>query len=102
MLRRTFVAGAGAVALAPSAGAQLKTKMKIGIDLFSVRSSGFTPFEYLDYSAKHGANVVHFSEIRFIGNLEPDNLRKVRAHAESKGIELELGMRSICPTSKAF
>jgi sugar phosphate isomerase/epimerase len=29
-------------------------------------------------------------------------LRKVRAHAEKHGIELEIGMRSICPTSKAF
>lgn len=99
MLRRTFVAGATVAALAQP---QSRPKMKIGIDLFSIRSSGYGPFEYLDYSAKHGANVVHFSEIRFIRNLEPDNLRKVRAHAEKLGIELELGMRSICPTSKSF
>ena len=97
MLRRTFVAGSGVAALA-----QPRPKAKIGIDLFSIRSSGYSPFEFLDYSARQGANVVHFSEIRFIGNLEPDNLRKVRAHAEKLGIELELGMRSICPTSKAF
>jgi sugar phosphate isomerase/epimerase len=45
---------------------------------------------------------VHFSEIRFIVSLDPENLRKVRAHAEKLGIALELGMRSICPTSKAF
>src|SRR6187200_1340634 len=104
MLRRTFVAGSGVGALTQSIVAQTlaKPKMKIGVDLFSVRSSGFSPFEYLDYAAKLGAHVVHFSEIRFIGNLEPDNLRKVRAHAENLGIELELGMRSICPTSKAF
>ena len=102
MLRRTFVAGTGGAALAQTAGAQPRPKAKLGIDLFSIRSSGYTPFEYLDYSAKQGANVVHFSEIRFIGNLEPDNLRKVRAHAEKLGIELELGMRSICPSSKAF
>ena len=82
--------------------ARPRPKAKIGIDLFSIRSSGYSPFEFLDYSAQQGANVVHFSEIRFIGNLEPDNLRKVRAHAEKLGIELELGMRSICPTSKAF
>jgi 3-oxoisoapionate decarboxylase len=103
MLRRTFVAGAGVAAMTQSvAQAQAKPKMKIGVDLFSIRSSGYSPFEHLDYAAKLGANVVHFSEIRFIGSLEPDNLRKVRAHAEKLGIELELGMRSICPTSKAF
>ena len=102
MLRRTFVAGAGVTSLAQSVAAQARPKAKLGIDLFSVRSSNYTPFEYLDYSARHGGNLVHFSEIRFIGNLEPDNLRKVRAHAEKLGIELELGMRSICPSSKSF
>ena len=59
-------------------------------------------FQYLDYCAAQKARVVHSSEIRFIGNLEPDNLRKVRAYAEQKGIEVEIGMKSICPTSKMF
>ena len=108
MRRRSFVAGATATALvetvasAQSPSQSTKGKRKIGIDLFSVRSSGYTPLEYLDYAARLGANLVHFSEIRFIGSLDPDNLRRVRAHAAKLGIELELGMRSICPTSKAF
>lgn len=76
--------------------------MRLGIDLFSIRSQGWDAFRYLDFCAKWKAKVVHFSEIRFIGSLEPGHLRKVRAHAEKYGIELELGMRSICPTSKAF
>jgi len=76
--------------------------VKLGIDLFSIRSSGWTPFQYLDYCAAQKARVVHFSEIRFIGNLQPDNLAKVRAYAEQKGIEVEIGMKSVCPTSKMF
>ena len=76
--------------------------VKPGIDLFSIRSQNWTPFQYLDYCAVHGAKVVHFSEVRFIGNLEPDNLRKVRQHAEGLGIDVEIGMKSICPTSKMF
>jgi len=75
---------------------------KFGIDLFSLRSQGWSPFEYLDYCAKWKAKVVHFSEIRFLGGLEEEHLKKVRAHAERLGIELEIGMRSICPTSSAF
>jgi len=86
--------------MAQSALAQ--TPVKLGIDLFSIRSSGWTPIEYLDYCAKWNAKVVHFSEIRFLGNLEEANLRRVRAHAEKLGIGLEIGMRSICPSSKAF
>ena len=76
--------------------------MKLGIDLLSIRSQGWSPFEYLDYCARWKARVVHFSEIRFLGGLEPDHLKKVRAHAERLGIELEIGMRSICPGSKYF
>jgi len=76
--------------------------VKLGIDLFSLRSQGWSPFEHLDYCAKLGARVVHFSEIRFLGSLEPAHLKKVREHAQRLGIELEIGMRSICPSSKAF
>jgi sugar phosphate isomerase/epimerase len=98
MTRRDLIALAGVAPLA----AQSPAPVKLGIDLFSIRSQGWTPFQYLDYCSQQGAKVVHFSEIRFIGNLQPDNLRKVRAYAESKGIEVEIGMKSICPTSKMF
>lgn len=76
--------------------------VRLGIDLFSVRSQGWTPFEHLDYAARFGAKVVHFSEIRFLGGLEDENVKKVAAHAKKLGIELEIGMRSICPTSNLF
>lgn len=80
----------------------MKPNVKFGVDLFSIRNAGFTPFEYLDYCAGLGAEVVHFSEIRFLGGLEHEHLKKVRAHAEKKGIALEIGMLSICETSKRF
>ena len=98
MTRRDVIALAGAAPLA----AQQAAPVKLGIDLFSIRSQGWTPFQYLDYCATQGAKVVHFSEVRFIGNLEPENLRKVRAYAAEKNIEVEIGMKSICPTSKMF
>lgn len=76
--------------------------VKFGIDLFSIRSQGWSPFEYLDYSAKWKAKTVHFSEVRFMGSLEEAHARKVGEHARRLGIELEIGMRSICPSSKMF
>src|SRR5260370_13158846 len=98
MDRRKFLTTT-ALAATPLAAAQ---PVRFGIDLFSIRSQGWTPFQYLDYCARWKAKVVHFSEIRFIGSLEEANLRAVRAHAEKLGIEIEIGMRSICPTSKMF
>ena len=100
MNRREFVAlGAAApLAAAPTSG----LKPKLGIDLFSLRTQKWTPIQYLDYCAERHVQVVHFSEIRFIGSLEPENLRQVREHAGKLGIEVEIGMRSICPTSTMF
>jgi sugar phosphate isomerase/epimerase len=96
--RRLFLGTAAAIAVA----AETPTPVKLGIDLFSIRDLNWTAFQYLDYCAAQKVQVVHFSEVRFIGGLDPANLRKVREYAKPLGIELELGMRSVCPTSKMF
>ncbi|MGH9719741.1 MAG: sugar phosphate isomerase/epimerase family protein [Bryobacteraceae bacterium] len=100
MRRRHFLATASAAAAA--AAPQAAAPVRFGIDLFSIRSQGWSPFQYLDYCAKWNAKVVHFSEIRFLGGLDEAHLKKVRDHASRLGVSLELGMRSICPSSKAF
>lgn len=97
MNRRTF--NATPMLATPLAAAP---DVQLGIDLFSVRSQGWTAFEHLDYAARFGARVVHFSEIRFLGSLEDEHVKKVAAHAQKLGITLEIGMRSICPTSTSF
>ncbi len=108
MERRTFLkraASAGVfAALAPRAalGAQAAPPVRFGVDMYSVNRQGWTSFQMLDWAAKWEVKVVHFSEIGFIGGLEAENLRRVRAHADTLGIDLEIGMRSICPTSAMF
>jgi sugar phosphate isomerase/epimerase len=101
MRRRTFCAAAAA-SLGQVQAMQSKPALRLGIDLFSLRNQGWTPFEYLDYCARQKVQVVHFSEIRFLGSLEEAHLRKVREHAARLAIQVEIGMRSICPTSSAF
>jgi sugar phosphate isomerase/epimerase len=102
MRRRTFLAAAAALGLPLGRAHAAGGKVKFGLDLFSVRSQGWTPFQHLDFCAKWGIEVVHFSEVRFLGNLEEENLKKVRAYAGRLGIAVEIGMLSICPTSKLF
>jgi hypothetical protein len=75
--RREFLATAGAASLGGIVPTS-NTKTKLGIDLFSLRSQTWTPLEALDYCAARKVQLVHFSEIRFIGNLLPENLRAVR------------------------
>lgn len=99
MLRREFLsllpAGAAYAFAATNA-------IKPGVDLFSLRSQGWDAHQYLDYCAKFGAKVVHFSEIRFLGSLDDAHVKSVGEHAQRLGIELEIGMRSICPGSNYF
>ena len=76
--------------------------MRLGLDVYSLRSQGWTPFECLDFCAERSLSVVHFSELRFLGGLDRGHLRKVREHAAELGIDLEIGMRSICPSSTIF
>ena len=76
--------------------------VRLGLDMFSLRSQGWSPFEQLDFASRHGVRVAHYSEVRLLGGLDPDHLRRVRAHADARGIALELGMLSICPGSIIF
>src|ERR1700677_461517 len=67
LTRRELLALSAAAPLA--AMALPDPAVKPGIDIFSLRSQNWTPFQNLDYCAAHGAKVVHFSEVRFIGSL---------------------------------
>lgn len=103
--RREFLKtlGAAAVALGSPVAAQTPASpVRFGIDMFSVGAQNWTPFQQLDFVARSQAKVIHFSEIRFLGSLEPDHLRQVRTRADELGLDVEVGMRSICPTSTSF
>jgi sugar phosphate isomerase/epimerase len=110
--RRTFLKAAGAaavaVALPDARGAQPGPPARLGLDMYSVGQQNWTPFQQLDFAAKWNVKMVHFSEIRFLGSpdwrvaLDPQNLRRIRARADELNIDLEIGMRSICPTSSLF
>ena len=105
--RRSFLKTAGAAAMALGAHALpsfagATTPVRFGVDMFSLNAQNWTPFQQLDFAAKWNVKVVHFSEIRFLGTLDPENLRRVRARADELKIDLEIGMRSICPSSTMF
>ena len=78
------------------------TTARLGLDTYSLRSQNWTPFEQLDFCASHGVQVAHFSEPRLIGSLERRHLEAVRAHADARGVALEIGMLSFCPSSGIF
>lgn len=81
--------------------AQMPAK-RLGLDLFSLRSQGWSAFELLNFASQNGVTVANFSEPRFLGGTEVDHLKRVREHADRLGIQVEVGFGSICPTSTRF
>ena len=75
--------------------------MKLGLDLYSLRSQGWTPFEQLDYCKRLGLNVAHFGTESF-QQFDDEHLREVRAHAADLGLDVEFGIGSICESSPGF
>jgi 3-oxoisoapionate decarboxylase len=47
-------------------------------------------------------SVLQFSETRFLGSGNREHLHRLRAFANELGVDVEIGIRSICPTSTAF
>lgn len=76
--------------------------MRLGLDIYSLRSQGWNAFQHLDYAASLGLDVVHFSDLGSFERLDDDYVHAVRARADALGLMLEAGMGSICPTSSDF
>ena len=76
--------------------------MKLGLDVFSLRFNDWNADELLDYAHGLGVGVVHFSEVHYFESLETGYLEQVKRHAAGLGIDIEVGMASICPTSTSF
>ncbi|MCC7342055.1 MAG: sugar phosphate isomerase/epimerase [Bryobacterales bacterium] len=79
-----------------------KDPARFGLDLWSVRSQGWNAFQYVDHAVEHKLRVIQFADANTLGSLEPDHARRVKAYADEKGVLLEMGMGTICPTSSGW
>jgi sugar phosphate isomerase/epimerase len=76
--------------------------MKLGVDIFTLRTQGWDAFEHLDSANNLGLDVVHFSDLSPFASLDGAYLAQVKDRAGALGIAIEVGMGSICPTSTTF
>ncbi|MEM7127637.1 MAG: sugar phosphate isomerase/epimerase family protein [Chloroflexota bacterium] len=76
--------------------------MKLGADLFSLRFNDWNAFDYLEYAHKIGLDVVMYPDPTFLESLDEEYLARVKAKADALGIEIQMGMDSICETSTRF
>ncbi len=106
MNRRQFLAASAATITAaqPALAAvdNSHDPKRFGLDLWSVRSQGWNAFQYIDHAVEQKLRVIQFADSNQLGGLEPEYARKVKAYADQKGILLEMGMGTICPTSSGW
>ncbi len=113
MNRRQFVstiAAAGAVvATQPAAFAASPklldargNKIRLGMDNFAVRAFGWKGRELVDYAASQNLDTLFVTDLPSLGTMTDDGAKELRKYAADKGVEIQLGSWSICPTSKSF
>jgi sugar phosphate isomerase/epimerase len=76
--------------------------MKLGVDNFSLRFNEWDAYQLLDYCHQVGLEVLHLSDLAPFKSLDAGYLNEVKAHAAHLGVDIEVGMGSICPTSTTF
>lgn len=76
--------------------------MKLGVDIYSLRYNDWDAYQHLEYASSIGLDIVHFSDMGPFESLDDGYLASVRAKADCLGLDIEVGMDSICPTSRAF
>lgn len=76
------------------------------MDSYTLRGFGWNAFQYLDYAAKVGLEVIQFSEWPHLGSYEEVQddryLHRIREHADKLGVKIEAGTWGVCPTNPGF
>jgi sugar phosphate isomerase/epimerase len=105
--RRTFVSMSGLAAAATAVGSRLAHAAsdlppKLGLDNFSVRAMKWKAPQLVDYAASLSADSLFITDLDAFESFDAPYLAALRTRAEQRGLQLQLGTWSVCPTSKAF
>src|SRR5262245_57240018 len=105
---KTVSTAAAAAALAPSAVAQnentapKKAGIKLGLDNFAVRDMKWKAPQLIEYAAQLKTDSLFITDFGPFEKFDDDYLRDIRKLAADKGLQIQLGSWSICPTSTRF
>ena len=77
-------------------------KPKLGFDNYSLRAFEWKASRLIEYAASLGLDTVLLSDPDVFENHSAAHLKELRTRAGNLGIELQVGMLSICPGSKLF
>jgi len=80
----------------------MKTKLKLGFDNYAIRASGWKAPQLLDYAASPKLDAILFSDPDVFERHDESFLSEIKARANHLGIDVQVGMLSICPSSVLF
>jgi sugar phosphate isomerase/epimerase len=89
-------------ALAQTATPATKSKIKLGLDNFSVRAFGWKAPALIDYAASLKTDSLFITDLDAFESFDDGYLHGLKAKAAESGLQIHVGTWSICPTSKAF
>jgi sugar phosphate isomerase/epimerase len=110
MHRRTFIksaiAGLGTLMATPTLSQarklNQKPRLKLGIDNFAVRSMGWKAPALIDYAASLAVDSLFITDLDAFEKLDDAYLIELKKKAADKGLQIQVGTWSICPTSTTF
>ena len=79
-----------------------QARIKLGLDNFAVRAMKWKAPQLIDYAAQLKTDSLFITDFAPFEKFDDDYLRDLRKLAADKGLEIQLGSWSICPTSKSF
>lgn len=74
----------------------------LGLDNFSVRAMGWKAPRLVEYAASVGADSLFITDLDAFESFDAPYLAALKQQAADKGVKIQVGTWSICPTSKAF
>jgi 3-oxoisoapionate decarboxylase len=80
----------------------MAAKLELGLDNYAIRALGWKAPQLLDYAASLNLDAILLSDLDVYENHTEDYLKEIKAQADDLGIEIQVGMLSICPGSKLF
>jgi sugar phosphate isomerase/epimerase len=92
--------GVGASTVAQNAPAKLN--LKLGLDNFAVRDLKWKAPALIDYAASLRTDSLFITDFGPFEKFDDDYLTDLRKMAADKGLQIQLGSWSICPTSTRF
>jgi len=80
----------------------MQPRLKLGFDNYALRALGWKAPQLLEHAASLQLDSLLFSDLGVYESLSDIRLRELKARADALGLEIQVGMMSICPSSVRF